>query len=356
MLTVRSPLMIFLRYLRIGFAAASLAAASVPAMVGAAELTSESSAETDIFAATRQRGEALPHLNALMVARDGEMLLEERFAGPSLDRPVNIKSASKSVLSALVGIAIERGVLTGLDQKLATVLADRFPEDPDPRLYEITVEDLLSMRAGLQSTSGPNFGSWIASRDWVRDALARPFEDDPGGRMIYSTGSSHLLAAMLTKASGRPLLELAKEWLGEPLDITIPRWPRDRQGIYRGGNDMELSARSLLAFGELYRNGGIVRGLPLLPNGWVETSWEVRTTSPWSGHGYGYGWYSMQARGHQVHFAWGYGGQMVYVVPDLNLTVVMTSDAEPRPARDRHIEDLHALLADAIIPAVSDGD
>lgn len=336
-------------------ALAILCGATLPAAV-AAEQASESSAERRPFADLIRRGKEQPHLNALIVARDGEVLLEERFAGPHLDRPVNIKSASKSVLSALVGIAIERGVLTGLDQTVASVLEGDFPEDPDPRLYKITVRDLITMRAGLAPTSGPNFGRWTSSRNWVKHALSRPFQDEPGGRMLYSTGSSHILGAMLTKASGKPLLELAQQWLGEPLAITVPRWPRDPQGIFRGGNDMELSPRALLAFGELYRNGGVVRGLPVLPADWVAKSWEVRTTSPWSGHGYGYGWYALDARGHEVHFAWGYGGQMVYVVPSLNLTVVMVSDSKPRPKDERHIEDLHALLSDAIIPAVSDGE
>jgi CubicO group peptidase (beta-lactamase class C family) len=346
--------MTLLRSLRAGLAILATTAA-MPVAHGA-ELTSESSASESTFAETLKRGDALPHLNALLVSRDGDVLVEERFAGPPLTRPVNIKSASKSVLSALVGIAIERGVLTGLDQTVASVLESDFPEDADPRLYRLTVGDLLTMRAGLAPTSGPNFGSWTSSRNWVRHALSRPFQDEPGGRMLYSTGSSHVLGAMLAKAARKPLLELAKDWLGEPLDITIPRWPRDPQGLYRGGNDMELSPRSLLAFGELYRNAGVIAGLPVLPNGWVADSWKKHTASPFSGHGYGYAWYHMEARGHPVHFAWGYGGQMVYVVPDLNLTVVMVSDAKPRPKSDRHIEDLHALLADAIIPAVSDGE
>src|SRR5690606_22152281 len=111
-------------------------------------------------------------------------------------RPTNIKSASKTVISALIGIAIDKGVLENTDQKIAPLLKASLPADPDPRLNDITIGDLLTMRAGLERTSGANYGSWVQSRDWVRNALARPFVDEPGGRMLYSTGSTHLLSAV----------------------------------------------------------------------------------------------------------------------------------------------------------------
>ncbi|RYY12901.1 MAG: class C beta-lactamase-related serine hydrolase [Alphaproteobacteria bacterium] len=297
----------------------------------------------------------LPRLRSLIVLRDGETLAEHRFnGGPPLDRPVNIKSASKSVLSALVGIAIQRGVLRGVDQPLLSVLGADAPASPDPRLRQLTVGNLLSMQAGLERTSGENYGRWVSSPNWVRFALTRPFVDEPGGAMLYSTGNTHLLSAMLTRASGRSTLALMQEWLARPLGIAIPPWPRDAQGIFFGGNDMLMSPRALARFGELYRLGGIIGGKRILPASWIEQSWTPRTVSPWSGGRYGYGWFIGEAAGHPVRFAWGYGGQMVYVVPDLALTVVMTSD--PSGARDNgHIAALHALLADGIVPAAVAG-
>ena len=138
--------------------------------------------------------------------------------------------------------------------------------------------------------------------------------------MLYSTGSYHLLSAALTQASGRSTLALARDWLGEPLGIDIPPWTRDPQGFYLGGNNMMLSPRALLRFGEMYREGGAWRGAQVLPQAWVEASWTPRTSSFFTGHAYGYGWFIVQARGHPVAYAWGYGGQMIYVVPDLGLT------------------------------------
>lgn len=309
-----------------------------------------------LLAQTLAAGEALPKLRSLIAARDGVVLSERVFRGPGLDAPVNIKSASKSVLAALGGIAIGKGVFSGVDQPIAEFLRDRFPSNPDPRLSAITLGHLLSMQAGLASTSGANYGAWVSSRDWVRYALAQPFEAEPGGRMVYSTGTSHLLSAALTRASGRSTLALMREWLGEPLGITVPSWPADPQGVYFGGNEMRLSPRALLTFGELYRNDGLHAGARVLPEGWVQASWNGRGTSRWSGNPYGYGWWIRRSGGHDVYFAWGYGGQMVFVVPDLRLTVVMTSDPEPAQARDGHVDALHGLMDRGLIPAAERGD
>ncbi|MGH6914480.1 MAG: serine hydrolase domain-containing protein, partial [Geminicoccales bacterium] len=225
---------------------------------------------------TLERAAAMPNLHALLVARDGETVVAEVFRGPALDRAVNVKSVSKTVMSALAGVAIERGVLEGVHQPIAPVLDGLVPAGADPRVAEITVGHLLTMRAGLERTSGRNYGAWVTSPNWVRYALSRPFVGEPGGRMLYSTGSYHLLSAVLTRASGRSTLALARDWLGEPLGIEIPPWTRDPQGFYLGGNNMALSPQALLRFGEMYRRGGVHEGRRILPASWVEASWTPR--------------------------------------------------------------------------------
>jgi CubicO group peptidase (beta-lactamase class C family) len=309
----------------------------------------DASDPTAILAATMERAAALPRLRTLIVARHGVPIVERAFRDQDLDEPGNIKSVSKSVISALVGIAIDKGLLEGVDQPVAPILGDRVPPDTDPRVGEITVGHLLSMRAGLERTSGANYGPWITSANWVESALARPFVDEPGGRRLYSTGNSHLLSAVLTEASGRSTLELARDWLGEPLGIEVPEWERDPQGIYLGGNDMALSPRALLRFGELYRQGGLFKGRRVLPESWVEASWTPRGASRLSGQGYGYGWFSTRIGRHAVHYGWGYGGQMLYVVPSLGLTIVMTSD--PKLPSGGYVRELHALVAEGFVPA-----
>jgi CubicO group peptidase (beta-lactamase class C family) len=299
-----------------------------------------------------KQARALQPLRTLIVARDGRIVVEEGFHGRSTNTPTNIKSASKSIISALVGIAIDKGVLHGPDQKIAPLLTDKLPQDPDPRIHEITIGNLLSMQAGLGRTSGPNYGPWVASRDWVRFALEQPFAGEPGGGMLYSTGSTHLLSTILTRKTGKPTRELAREWLGALEGFSITAWERDPQGIYVGGNQMAMTPKSLLAFGELYRKGGKAGGEQVISRQWIETSWQARTRSVFSGERYGYGWFLADMGGHAVSYAWGFGGQMLYIVPELDLTVVMTS-AEDRPsARSGHRDDLHHLMR-GIIAAVA---
>lgn len=160
-------------------------------------------------------------------------------------------------------------MLEGVEQPVAPLFAAEIPAGADPRTGEITVGDLLSMRAGLEPTSGPNYGRWAVSANPVRYALSRPFVAEPGGRMLYSTGSSHLLSAALTRQSGRSTLDLAREWLGEPLGVSVPPWSQDPQGVYYGGNEMALSPLALLRFGETYRMGGRYGGAQVVPEGLV---------------------------------------------------------------------------------------
>lgn len=319
-------------------------------------LAAPASASPDVPALTGilDRAGRLEPLQTIIVAHRGAIIAERAYRGHSATAPTSIMSASKSVISALVGIAIDKGVLDGPDQPIAPLLSEDLPADPDPRLREITIGNLLSMQAGLGSTSGAQYGAWVRSRNWVRTALAQPFEDEPGGRMIYSTGSSHLLSAILTRQTGRSTLELARDWLG-PLDgFAIAAWERDPQGIHVGGNLMAMSPRSLLAFGELYRRGGVTPdGRQLIPANWIAESWAPRTASRYTGDGYGYGWFSREIAGEVIRYSWGYGGQMLYIVPRLELSVVMTSSVNAPSSRTGHRDDLHALLGEIIgaIPA-----
>ena len=335
------------------FVSGLTAAAGVSAVAGVAASAAARRpppADPGRLRAVRDRARQLDQLHTLLISVRGELLLAEAFRGGHLDRPANVKSVAKTIMAALAGAAIDRGVFEGVDQKVAPLLGDLVPRDADPRVGEITVEDLLTMRAGLQRTSGPRYGEWVKSRNWVRYALSREFVDEPGGRMLYSTGSYHLLSAALTRGSGRSTLALAREWLGDPLEIEIPPWTRDPQGIYMGGNNMALTPRAMVKFGEMYRRGGVGDNGRVLPASWIDASWTPRTLSPFSGDRYGYGWFLRSMTGHAARYARGYGGQMIYVVPEVALTVAVTSDPT-RPARSGgYISDLHRLMEELIIP------
>ncbi|MDQ1900932.1 serine hydrolase [Paracoccus sp. WLY502] len=296
----------------------------------------------------------LENLRAIAVWQGGE-IAARGYHGFTPDDPTNIKSASKSIISALAGIAIDRGELDGTDQPIAPILRDQLPADPDPRLATVTLGNLLSMQAGLERQSGANYGAWVSSRNWVRAALAAPFTQDPGGRMQYSTASTHLVSAILTRVTGRSTLDLARDWLGDVPGFAIAGWERDPQGIYLGGNQMAMSTRSLLAFGAIYADGGRAGGRQVVPADWIEESWQTRTASIFSGQGYGYGWFIGQASGRPVRYGWGYGGQMIYVFPATGrqpaVAIAMTSDPDQPSARTGYRNDLH-MLADRIIQAL----
>ncbi|SEO96338.1 serine hydrolase domain-containing protein [Aquisalimonas asiatica] len=295
---------------------------------------------------------SMERLHSLLVLVDGEPRIERVFQGGDLETPVNIKSVSKTVLSALVGAAIQEGVLTGVDQSIADALGGRLPPDADPAVADITIGHLLSMQSGLERTSGANYGTWVASSDWVADALRRPMVGEPGGRMRYSTGNSHLLSAALVEQSGQTTLELARRWLGAPLNIRVPDWLRDPQGVHFGGNEMRLSPRALARFGELYRLGGEIGGQRILAEEWIDASWTPRGRSRFTNDAYGYGWFITDLNGHRAYYGWGFGGQMLYVVPDLRMTVVLISDPNPPSPGGAYRRQLERLVADQLIPAV----
>jgi CubicO group peptidase (beta-lactamase class C family) len=296
----------------------------------------------------------LPRLRTLIVARHGEIQLERTFRGPGPDTPVNVKSVSKSVLSALVGIAIAEGHLEGVEQPVLPFFQRYVGSDDDPRRAGITVGHLLSMQAGLEQTSGSRYGAWVSSPNWVRHAITRPMVAQPGGARIYSTGNTHLLSALLTEATGQSTWQYARERLTDRLGIALPPWPADPQGVFFGGNDMRISPRGLVRLGELYRNGGRLDGEQIVPEAWVRASLTPRAGLGWNAESYGYGWFLSTVRGHRMFYALGYGGQFVFVVPDLELTVVVTSDTDAASGHD-HLRGVRRMLTQYIVPAAEAG-
>ena len=299
----------------------------------------------------------MQRLRSLLISRDGELVVEQYFNGMTPQRTANVKSVSKSVMSALIGIAIDQGHLEGLDQPISDFYGDRLHSEPAKG--EITIGNLLSMQAGLETTSFYNYGAWVLSNDWVGFALDQPFRAEPGTRMLYSTGNTHLLSDILTRATGRSTLSFAQESLGRPLGIRVQPWTQAPDGVYFGGNNMEFTPRQMLAIGELYMNGGRANGRQVIPEDWIETSLTpVVRSSRDIERQYGYGWWMRDMAGLPTVYAWGYGGQFILLVRDLDLVVVTTSSSEPGDTRRRHIRELYNLLEYEIVQpaATSAGD
>jgi CubicO group peptidase (beta-lactamase class C family) len=181
----------------------------------------------------------------------------------------------------------------------------------------------------------------------------------PDEEMEYSTGNTHLLSAILTKATSRSTWQFANEALARPLAFTLARWPRDPQGIYFGGNDMLMTPRQMLAFGELYLNRGRAGGRQIVPESWVDASCEGRARTrrpgspafdpnrgfdPMRDRKYGYGWWVYEIGGYDACFAWGYGGQYIFVVPELELVMVTTSSPDVSEERRGHRQVIFDML------------
>ncbi len=306
------------------------------------------------FTPALEQARNLPRLHSLLISHRGDLVLEHYFHGWDRYQPANLKSASKSLISALVGIAIDQRLIQDIDQPIADFFPEYFASLDDKAKQAISVKDLLTMQSGLETTSNRNYGRWVLSDDWVEFVLQQPLVALPGEQMIYSTGSTHLLSAILSRASGLSTRQFAQRYLAEPLGFSLAYWSQDPQGIYFGGNDLEMTPRAMLAFGLLYLQEGRVQSEQVLPAGWVDESFTPHATSPrGQGRFYGYGWWLRDLADMLVPVAWGYGGQLIFVVREFDLVVVATSDSTPGAGRRSHLGRLYELVEEEILRLVS---
>lgn len=289
-------------------------------------------------------------VKSLMIQKEDELLYQEFVGDMSPNSTTNIKSASKSILSLLTGIAIDEGYLEGVDQTIGEFFPDYFRENPDSAKESITIENLLTMRSGLETTSFYNYGRWVLSDNWVEFALDQPFEEEPGGRMVYSTGTSHLLSVILTKATGISTRAFAEKHLFGPMDIRVGGWDRDPQGYYMGGNNLAISPVALLRIGEMVLNGGVHNGKQIVPAEWIEDATTIYTRSVYNDYDYGYMWWQKRVGGHDVIFAWGNGGQYIMIIPEFDAVVSITSDLQRSSGSRDYQRRIFTFLEKEIYP------
>lgn len=303
-------------------------------------------AQTDSVADLRRMAIDLPQLHAILVQRGTDVLLAEAPRGRGLDRAANVKSCSKSLLALILGSTIARGEVPGLTARLGDLAPTLIPTDATDGVSDLSLSDLVTLRAGLQGTSGGNYGAWVGSGNWVAYALRQPRIAPNGGRMIYSTGTTHVLGAALSVATGRSLLDLARERLGAPLGIDIPNWTRDPQGYHFGGNEMALTPQAMLRVALVMRDGGRFDDTQVFSADWIAASQTVQTRSPFSGLGYGLGWF-ISPSGWII--ARGYGGQIIAAHPERELAVAITSDPTQPARSEGYFGTLMGLLDGPII-------
>jgi hypothetical protein len=269
----------------------------------------------------------IPQMKAFLVARNGMIVAEESFNDFQPGSLHDVRSVTKSITSILIGIAIQLGFISSVDQPIADYLeplVEIFPEEQ----RAITIRHLLTMSGGYDWAE---FGDWSEYSHWnnapnqLEYILNKPVIHSPGTIFNYNDGASHLLSLIITQASGMNTHEFAKQYLFTPLEIEGTVWLADNQGYSKGCVGLQLSPQDMFKLGQLYLQGGEFNGVQIVSSEWVVESTRPQISTygviPY-GANYGYLWWNDNIRGYQTYLAMGYGGQFIFCVPRLNLVVV----------------------------------
>lgn len=275
----------------------------------------------------------LETLYGLLVVKDGFLVAEDYFNGGSVDQKALLQSAAKSITSALVGVALDQGCLSSVDQKMMDFFPDYADQIVDSRKREITLKDMLQMRAGYPPEESDE-ALWEAvwSGDYVHLVADFPLSSDPGEAFQYSNLTTHWLGIIVARACDTDLKTFGQEHLFGPMGGQIGDWRADLDGYNWAAGEIHVSARDAAKFGMLFLNDGQFEGNQLLPASWVRDSLQTYSDDAYANIGdfrdigYGYQWWSAEVGDHDVNFAWGHGGQLIVLVDDLNMVVVVTAD------------------------------
>jgi CubicO group peptidase (beta-lactamase class C family) len=299
-----------------------------------------------IFAETYYKASKIETIYSLLVIKNGRLIAEKYFNQGSIDEMGKRASVTKSYTSALTGIALDKGYLSSIDRKMLDFFPDVIDQIKDPRKKLITIRDMLEMRSGYPWEE-KNAAAWEAmwSGEYLSKIATIPLSADPGTRFQYSNLTAHWMGIITARASGMDLMSLGEQYLFGPLGVKPGKdWLRDVDGYYIGAGDILFTARDMAKFGLLYLNSGEYEGKNIVPAQWVHDSLETYTVNEFElkkigrfkNIGYGYYWWSADVAKHHVNFAWGHGGQLIVLVPDLDMVVVTTAD--PFWGKDTHFD------------------
>ncbi len=274
-------------------------------------------------------------IRSLLVVKDGQLVAEKYFHDGSPESHERMQSATKSVTGALVGIALQQGCLTGLDQKMLELFPELTDQIVDRRKEQITVQQLLQMRAGYPwEESSSELFEMLYHGFWPSLLVDVPLARDPGTEFDYSSLSSHLVGVMAARGCNSDLRAMAQQYLFAPMDVEMGDWITDWEGNYNGHGDLHLRARDMAKFGQLYLDDGMYNGQQLVTAEWVRQSLATYSEDAWSyrigrnvkSMDYGYQWWTVDTGGIRYNLAWGHGGQQIALVHELDMVIVVTAD------------------------------
>jgi CubicO group peptidase (beta-lactamase class C family) len=310
------------------------------------------------LAAVFTRAESTVGLRSLLVARNGRLVGERYLPPVGIDSLQDGRSVTKSVTSLLVGLAISEGVIQGTDEGLDVLLQPPVADVEGPKAA-ITVENLLTMTSGFawDESTAAGYNTWVLAPDQIDFLLARPLSDAPGQRFNYDSAAVHLLSVGLAEATAASTRTFAEQRLFAPIGIGAYRWEQDARGYENGASGLSLRARDLAKIGQLVLQEGASADRQVVPADWIRqsltahvaTGVRLATVGPLS---YGYLWWLATIRGYATAFAWGYRGQYIFLVPDLELVVVATAALDaPVPSHDEETA-VFTLIVDGVLPAI----
>ena len=282
----------------------------------------------------------LETLYGLLVVKNGYLIAEGYFNEGSVEQKARVQSVTKSYTSALVGIALDQGYLSSVDQKMIDFFPEVAGQINDPRKEQITIRDLLQMRAGYPwEETDPALWEGLLSGDYLPLIDEFPLVSDPGTEFHYSNLTSNWLGIIVARACGTNLKSYAEEHLFLPIGAEVGDWGTDRDGHNNGCCDLHFTARDMAKFGLLYLNEGEYEGNQVIPADWVSESLQrysedINATGGFPANwglsisdiGYGYQWWSARVGEHHFDFAWGHGGQLIVLLDELDMVIVVTSD------------------------------
>lgn len=268
-------------------------------------------------------------INAEVIIKDGVIVDEYYKEGYDQNSVFTLQSTSKSITSALMGIAIDKGYIEGVDTPISTYFPQVL-ESNNENLKQITIWNLLTHTTGLNVSDTANWDEWLASDNWVDYVLNRPSSSRPGTVFNYFTGNTHLLSAIIQQATGQTAYDFGVEHLFSKLDMDSVQCGADPQGISDSGNGFAMNVYDMAKFGQLYLNKGVWEGEQIISPEWVEQSTTLQFDRSSGSADYGYQWWvrTFGDQNYPAYFAQGHFGQYIFVVPDLELVVVMTSHYE----------------------------
>jgi CubicO group peptidase (beta-lactamase class C family) len=302
------------------------------------------------------KAKELGFVDALLIIRNGKLVAENYYNGYDAGKEHQIWSCTKSFMSALIGIAVNIGLIESVDKKIM----DYFPEyaypGMDTRFYDITIKHLLTMSMGIdveQNTLIPV----VQTNDWIYQTFRLPLLSDPGKKFRYNSLETHLLSAIITKVSGKSAREFAHENLTGPMGIEIIDWKTDPKGYNTGGYDIYMKPRDMAVLGYIYLSGGKINNTQIVPEEWINASF-IRTWTnngiqwgPLTDYNYGYLWWLGKINGYDMFMAMGMGGQYIINFPDIDLIVVTTTNKDITWDNDQEIPTLE-IVSDYILKAL----